>query len=227
MNSDLLSRFRNNLKIKEDDDNEKCIKHYRSNQKILLVGEGDFSFAVCLANAFGNASNLVATSLDSEGVLMQKYAKAERNVEVLKEKACIIVHEVDAHTMSNHAILKNQCFDRIIFNFPHSGLVRVYREEDSYQIALHQELVKGFLESAKKLISYEGEIHITHKTAYPFRRWNITELAEAAGLVLKEEVDFSKLDYPGYCNKKGEGHGLKCDKTFPVGACSTYMFGIL
>lgn len=48
------------------DDSEKWIKHYSSRHKILLVGEGDFSFAASLARAFGNASNMVATSLDTE-----------------------------------------------------------------------------------------------------------------------------------------------------------------
>lgn len=46
---------------------EKWKKHYSSRHKILLVGEGDFSFALCLARAFGSAHNLVATSLDSQG----------------------------------------------------------------------------------------------------------------------------------------------------------------
>lgn len=45
------------------------IKHYCSSQKILLVGEGDFSFSACLANAFGYAANMFATSLDSTGNL--------------------------------------------------------------------------------------------------------------------------------------------------------------
>lgn len=46
---------------------EKWIKHYRNRHEILLVGEGDFSFAACLARAFGHASNIVATSLDTKG----------------------------------------------------------------------------------------------------------------------------------------------------------------
>ena len=51
----------------DDNKEEKWIKHYSSTQKMLLVGDGDFSFAVCLAEAFGSATNIVATSLDSEG----------------------------------------------------------------------------------------------------------------------------------------------------------------
>lgn len=46
---------------------EKWKNHYSSNHRILLVGDGDFSFSLCLARAFGSAHNLVATSLDSYG----------------------------------------------------------------------------------------------------------------------------------------------------------------
>ncbi|CAL9046768.1 unnamed protein product [Musa banksii] len=46
----------------------KWLSHYSSAQQILLVGEGDFSFSLALANAFGSADNLVATSLDSYGL---------------------------------------------------------------------------------------------------------------------------------------------------------------
>jgi hypothetical protein len=47
---------------------EKWIEHYSSSHKILLVGEGDFSFAVCLAKTFGTAENMIATSFDSKGI---------------------------------------------------------------------------------------------------------------------------------------------------------------
>ncbi|GMP66457.1 hypothetical protein CsSME_00026813 [Camellia sinensis var. sinensis] len=43
------------------------IQHYNNGQKILLVGEGDFSFSACLARAFRSAVNMVATSLHSQG----------------------------------------------------------------------------------------------------------------------------------------------------------------
>ncbi|XP_074293913.1 uncharacterized protein At4g26485-like [Silene latifolia] len=224
--NDLVSDIENKLKIKD-----KRIMHYRSNEKILLVGEGDFSFATCLANAFGDASNLFATSLDSYRMfrlcqVIERYANAKRNIEVLKEKGCVVLHEVDAHTMSRHAILRQHCFDVIVFNFPHADLV--YREHDQFQIELHRDLVRGFLKNAYELVSYEGQIHITHKTAYPFDRWNIRELAKEARMEYVVETEFNEWDYyPGYCNKKGEGHGIKCDESFPVGACSTFIISII
>lgn len=51
----------------EEEEEGKWVKHYSSLHEILLVGEGDFSFSLCLANAFGSASNIVTTSLDNYG----------------------------------------------------------------------------------------------------------------------------------------------------------------
>jgi hypothetical protein len=53
----------------DDEEAEKWMKHYSSRQRILLVGEGDLSFSLCLARAFGSARNMVATSLDTQGNL--------------------------------------------------------------------------------------------------------------------------------------------------------------
>ena len=47
--------------------------HYSSKHRILLVGEGDFSFSRCLARAFGSARNMVATSLDTQGTCIYIY----------------------------------------------------------------------------------------------------------------------------------------------------------
>jgi len=48
---------------------KKRITHYSSSDKILLVGEGDFSFSLCLAKAFGSAMNMTATSFDDRGMI--------------------------------------------------------------------------------------------------------------------------------------------------------------
>lgn len=74
------------------------------------------------------------------------------------------------------------------------------------------------------MLTANGEVHVTHKTADPFNRWEVEKLAEEAGLCLVEEVEFTKLDYPGYHNKRG--YGKKSNRTFRVGKCSTFKFAL-
>ncbi|KAK4275267.1 hypothetical protein QN277_018381 [Acacia crassicarpa] len=199
---------------------EKRIKHYSSKHKILLVGEGDFSFSLCLAKAFGSASNMVATSLDSKGTLGIYYSRALDNLLQLEDLGCTILHGVDAHAMSQHAFLKDKLFDQIVFNFPHAGFL--FSELSSRGIELHRDLVRGFMRSSREMVSEDGEIHVTHKTTHPFSEWKMEEIAKEVGLFLVNEVPFYKWDYDGYCNKKGSGS--KCNKTFNVGECSTFRF---
>ncbi|KAM1266225.1 hypothetical protein ACFX13_036763 [Malus domestica] len=143
---------------------ERRIKNYSNYQNILLVGEGDFSFAVCLARAFGFAANMVATSRDTRESLMVEYSKAMSNVEELESRECTVSYEVDVHYMSRHPFLTNVRFDRIIYNFPHAGYLRGSRsrESDMYQIWYHQDLVRGFFLNAREMLTRVGEIHVTH-----------------------------------------------------------------
>jgi 25S rRNA (uracil2634-N3)-methyltransferase len=78
------------------------------------------------------------------------------------------------------------------------------------------------MRSSIKMLTENGEIHITHKTAYPFNRWEIVELGKENGLFLLEEMEFYRWCYPGYINRRGSG--TRIDDTFPVGECSTFKF---
>ncbi|KAE9591546.1 hypothetical protein Lalb_Chr20g0119631 [Lupinus albus] len=210
-----------------DDENvkesEKWKKHYSSNHKILLVGEGDFSFSLSLATAFGTAHNLVATSLDSHENIGKKYSNGISNVRELEEMGCLVLYGVDAKEMSNHFFLKTQRFDRIVYNFPHVGFL--YPENSHCQIQLNKRLVKGFLSNAKVLLRKEGgEIHITHKEGDPYNKWDMVKMAEKRGLVLMQVVPFFKDDYPGYDNKRA--HGKLSNQTFTIGESSTYKFNL-
>ncbi|BFG28680.1 hypothetical protein CerSpe_149530 [Prunus speciosa] len=177
---------------------ERQIKHCSSYQKILLLGEGDFSFAVCLARAFGLAVNMVATSLDSRESLMLNYSKAMSNVMELEARGCKVLLEVDVHSMSQHPFLISERFDRIIYNFPHVGYLHGPFSAECiwFQNRFHQDLIRGFLKNASEMLTAIGEIHVTHKTTFPFSEWKTVELAQEVGLYLVHEEHFSLLDYP-------------------------------
>lgn len=55
--------------------------------------------------------------------LLSKYPTAEANVKLLRDLGCMVLNGIDAHTMSKHPKLKEEEFDRIVFNFPHAGLL--------------------------------------------------------------------------------------------------------
>lgn len=84
--------------------------------------------------------------------------------------------------------------------------------------------MKDFFRSASLLLRPDGEVHVSHKTKYPYRKWNLEELASGFTLVLVEQVDFHIQDYPGYSNKRGDG--MQCDQPFLLGECSTFKFRI-
>ncbi|KAM7499040.1 hypothetical protein LguiA_023454 [Lonicera macranthoides] len=206
---------------RQEEEEQGWINHYSSDQRILLVGEGDFSFSTSLAKAFGCAYNMTATSLDSEGFLRRNYKRAMSNIQSLKDRGCVVLHGVDATKMANHLLLGGIIFDRIIYNFPHAGFF--HDEPRQAQICRQRALVGGFLENAEKMISENGEIHITHKSYGFFREWQLEALARSCGLRLLQELHFNLKDYPGYCTKYGFGG----DKNFDCSNSRTYIFGLL
>ncbi|KAJ6800510.1 heavy metal-associated isoprenylated plant protein 41-like [Iris pallida] len=200
----------------------KWANHYSSLQHILLVGEGDFSFSLSLANAFASASSMVSTSLDSYDTVLEKYSKAKSNLESLKKLGATVLHEVDATKMKFHADLKMQKFDRVVFNFPHAGFKG--KEDNMRLINLHRQVVNGFFKNAVHMLRPYAEVHISHKMGDPFHKWNLEELASKNSLVLIERTCFKIEEYPGYNNKRGDG--ARSDEPFPLGECSTYKFRI-
>ncbi|KAK1567138.1 hypothetical protein Q3G72_008533 [Acer saccharum] len=179
------------------------IKHYNNSQKILLVGEGDFSFSSCLASAFGSATNMVATSLHSEDVQITKHWTSIAHFELLERKGCMVLYEVDVHDMNHHPTLYDMKFDVIIFNFPHAGHYDYLCEKDDEPIEMHKDLLEGFFKSARKMLNENGEVHVTHRDDFPYNGWKLEKLARKSGLILNEKVEFKKKDFPGYHNKRG------------------------
>ena len=66
-----------------------------------------------------------------------KYRNAESNIMELKRLGATVLHGVDVKTMKLHAELKNRRFDRIVFNFPHSGFKGPETELHVIKYVLH------------------------------------------------------------------------------------------
>ncbi|KAL9230055.1 hypothetical protein vseg_005448 [Gypsophila vaccaria] len=206
-------------KIVDDSKQVVCIRRigvYSSKHKILLVGEGDFSFSACLAVAFASATNIVATSLDSQEFLMKNYKKFMTNKAQVESRGGVVMHGVDVKRMSKNEVLGCLKFDRIVYNFPHTGDFG----RTQLELRNNKELVRGFIRNAKKMMNDDGEIHIRHKTNGFFQLWDIPKIGSDQGLFLIRKPKFHRSEYPGYHTKFGFGG----DKDFDCTPSRTYIF---
>ncbi|KZP28928.1 hypothetical protein FIBSPDRAFT_779300 [Athelia psychrophila] len=129
---------------------------FKPTDRILLVGEGNFSFAKALV--FDPpaslqqlpAVNVTATAYDSEGECYVKYPEAREIVEALIEKGVEVLFDVDATKLEKLAVLKGRRWDRIVFNFPHAG--KGIADQDRNALT-NQLLLLGFLRSSAAFLA--------------------------------------------------------------------------
>ena len=142
---------------------------------ILLIGEGDFSFAHSLYTKHrASFRSLTATCYDSHDDLIEKYPQAAKNIEDIQasievdedlpssledlkdddwnevERPPAIIHYgIDARKLSSYKPLKKKRFDYIIFNFPHTGGLS---KDVNRQVRANQSLLVDFFKSAKDVL---------------------------------------------------------------------------
>ncbi|KAL7274329.1 hypothetical protein RUND412_002774 [Rhizina undulata] len=167
---------------------------YDTEDRILLVGEGDFSFSKSLIEHHGML-NVTATSYDSETDLKNKYPQAEENVAFLRENDAVVICSVDATKLNKTKSLKKKKFDVVVFQFPHVGGLT---KDMDRQIRSNQELLLGFFTAAKELLIPTGTTVVTLFEGSPYNLWDIRRLAKSMGLKSQRSFKFQSEAYPGY-----------------------------
>lgn len=172
-------------------------------ERILLVGEGDFSFANSIVEHHG-CCDVSATCYDSKAELLEKYKpQAEEHTTFLEDEAQTILYGVDATKLESNKTLSKSRFDRIIFNFPHVG---GKTKDVNRQVRFNQELLVKFFASAKELLQSEGTIIVTLFEGEPYTLWCINNLARHAGLEAVRSFKFLSEAYPGYSHARTLGN---------------------
>lgn len=129
---------------------------FKPTDRILCIGEGNFSFTralVCYPPSsleFMPPSNVTATAYDSEDGCYAKYPDAAEIVAELRDKGVEVVFGVDATKLEKCSPLKGRKWDRIVWNFPHAG--KGLTDQDR-NILSNQILILGFLHSAAKFLT--------------------------------------------------------------------------
>ena len=186
---------------------------------ILVIGDGDFSFSLAVAQKHDPAHILclVATSLETQGQLAAR-PRAFENIGQLLGFGATVLHGVDGTHLKHCIEIRDfgEKFDAIIFNSPHTG--------GKGNIKANRQLLHDFFKSAVEFIKQDGEISITlckgqggtpadcTKRGYS-NSWKVVEMAAESGLILTRVMPFSREEYPSYCPSgyRGQSKGFMLD----------------
>ncbi|KAI3337347.1 hypothetical protein HD806DRAFT_476392 [Xylariaceae sp. AK1471] len=187
---------------------------FSAEDRILLVGDGDLSFAASLVEHHYCADVTATVFEKSREELLEKYPHAADNIaKVEKEEGCRVVFGVDATKMApfsnkpgrskasgsentdDHTASLQGVMDRIIFNFPHVGGKST---DVNRQVRYNQELLVSFFQRAILSLAPRGSIIVTLFEGEPYTLWNIRDLARHSGLQVERSFRFQASAYPGY-----------------------------
>ncbi|KAL8694092.1 MAG: hypothetical protein Q9218_001207 [Villophora microphyllina] len=186
------------------------------NDRILLVGEGDFSFTHSLFTQH-SCNSLIATCYDTASQLAAKYPQSATYIDELEAAArededvdIKILYSVDATKLGKGGLtggggkeVRRGGFDNVIFNFPHVGGLT---KDVNRQVRHNQGLLVNFFKAAVPLLAPQGTIVVTIFEGEPYSLWNIRDLARHVGLKVERSFKFQAEAYPGYKHARTLGN---------------------
>ncbi len=180
---------------------------------ILLVGEGNLSFARSILNISALViSDMTATTYEDKKSLSHE---AKINAAHLQQTGAIVIHGIDATKLADE--FNGQKFDTIIFQFPHVG-----SRDPKYGHNPNHILVRRFLSSVVDILNPSGQVLISSvDTPHYEGAFQFEEAAKFAGYETPTIFPFDPEDFPGYvhANTNDDKSALDNHTKF-----STWMF---
>ncbi|XP_036921461.1 ferredoxin-fold anticodon-binding domain-containing protein 1 isoform X2 [Sturnira hondurensis] len=169
-------------------------------RRLLLVGEGNFSFAAAVSETLDPSTSLTATCLQFPSEVARDPVAWE-NLRRLRERGTKIRFGVDCTQLADAFELHDREFDQICFNFPHCGR--------KAGVARNRELLARFFQSCADVLAEEGEVHVAlcrgqggtpadNPTREWHNSWQVVAMAALGGFILSDVHSFSCEAVPGY-----------------------------
>ena len=179
------------------------IKHINYKQRILLLGEGDFSFSASLSRL--GFCNLIATSFQTYKSMKEQYVNSASNVALIERMNNRVLYEIDVHKLDTYKHFESLSFDVIIFNFPHTGSPNF---DHKSSIPSNQSLLRSIFEKTANYLSKHGELHISLKNEPIYNSWNIQQQCKCVNnsFALKRKIKFKTAHFFGYQHVAASNH---------------------
>ena len=190
---------------------------YHSGMRVLLVGEGNLSFALALVLFDGDGANVLATSLDKRGVAVAAYDDFEDIVQSLEAAGAATRFGVDVEDGDALRRVARQWWasgDDEAPSTPEAS-VRAESSRDStascgtsqsvgtvgwLSVRANQDAIAAFFRASRALLAKDGEIHVAvpDDEARARAAWNIPGIAAREGFAFRASLDFEPDAFPGY-----------------------------
>lgn len=200
---------------------------FADRDNVVLIGEGDFSFAVsCLDENYVNS--LCATSLDSRAQVEEKYDDGKTHLDFLSgDERASVLHDVDGTCLTASKSLAKYLSTPLpengrfvfVFNFPHLG--NSVADQDR-NIRQHQQLLADFFAQVR-LIAPNAACAVTVFEGEPYASWDIKPLARCKGWKLERSGRFAWELFPAYSHKLTAKEG-RTNKQQKERKARTYLF---
>ncbi len=147
---------------------------FSSTDTILLIGEGNFSFARALVFSppetlqFLPPANITATAYDTEEECCSKYPDAAEIIAALRAKGVKLIFSVDATKLDRCPPLRGQKFDKVVWNFPHAGRRFIWHVLFVLGILMLYFIGKGITDQDRNILSNQMLLLGFLRTAAPF-----------------------------------------------------------
>lgn len=207
--------------------NQKGLMPFTLEDRVLLVGEGDFGYALLLVQqGFVEPERLVATAYDDKEGVVQKYpATAATNLEQLEQLGVAVRFLVDATSLpkllglkkSSRGMFSSGLPTYVVFNFPHTGLGMADVDRN---IREHQKLMLGFFRLCRQLAGLQGEdafggygvtqplrVALTLFEGEPYVLWEVKRLGRLEGFRVERSGRFEWAMFPEYHHRRTDGEG--------------------